>query len=67
MSEQIQLTALRPELLIRLLQQSGSRLATLEQLERDFVAGAPRNADGTVNLVSFSAWLMLQRKEDSND
>jgi len=30
---------------------------TVAMLERDLEAGAPRNADGTFNLVHYAAWL----------
>jgi hypothetical protein len=30
---------------------------TVVMLERDLEAGAPRNADGTLNLVHYAAWL----------
>ncbi len=29
----------------------------LEVIEADLEAGAPRNADGTINLVHYAAWL----------
>jgi len=33
-------------------------------IEEDLVAGAPSNADGTVNLVHYAAWLNAKLKED---
>ncbi len=33
-------------------------------LEEDLAAGAPTNADGTVNLVQYAAWLNQQMKGD---
>ncbi len=41
----------------RLLSKAGGRLISLEQIEADVVAGAPSNADGTINLVTYAAWL----------
>ena len=42
-----------------------SRLAgnpvTEEMLRADVAAGAPLNADGTLNLVHYAAWLMKER------
>ena len=35
-------------------------------LEADLEAGAPRNADGTVNLVHYAAWLNLAQGEDAD-
>jgi hypothetical protein len=48
---------LTPEELARALSNAGSRLITPEQIEADLVAGAPRNADGTVNILFYTAWL----------
>jgi len=41
----------------RVLAAVGARHATVENLRRDIEAGAPVNADGTVNLVHYAAWL----------
>jgi len=35
-----------------------------EWLEADIEAGAPTNADGTVNLVHYGAWLNLMAREE---
>jgi hypothetical protein len=48
---------LTPEELARALSNAGSRLITPEQIEADLAAGAPRNADGTVNILFYTAWL----------
>jgi hypothetical protein len=48
---------LTPEELARALSNAGSRLITPEQIETDLAAGAPRNADGTVNILFYTAWL----------
>ena len=37
-----------------------------EWLEADIAAGAPTNADGTVNLVQYGAWLNLTAREDAD-
>jgi len=42
---------------VRVLAAVGARHATVENLRRDIEAGAPVNADGTVNLVHYAAWL----------
>jgi hypothetical protein len=34
-----------------------------EWLEEDLAAGAPRNADGTLNLLHYAAWLNLKLGE----
>jgi hypothetical protein len=41
----------------RVLAAVGARYATVENIRRDIDAGAPVNADGTVNLVNYAAWL----------
>ena len=46
--------------LVRLLRASGSRHAGAEQVRADIEAGAPTNADGTMNLVHYGAWLARQ-------
>jgi len=51
------LTALALEDLARLLSRSGGRPVTVEMLREDLAAGAPANADGSVNLVHYAAWL----------
>ena len=54
---------------LRLLRASGSRHASTESLRADIEAGAPINADGTINLVHYGAWLvrqvMAQERSDS--
>jgi len=39
---------------------------TVEMLQADVQAGAPTNADGTLNLVHYAAWLNMKRS-DGND
>lgn len=41
----------------RVLSTSGRKRVTVEMLQRDIEAGAPTNADGTINLVHYAAWL----------
>ena len=64
MENALKLTALQPEMLVNILKQAGSRQISAEKLAADFAAGAPKNEDGTVNLVEFAAWLV--KGEDSN-
>ena len=45
-----------------LLSKEGNCVITPGMLEEDIKAGAPVNADGTMNLVFYAAWLL---KEDS--
>ena len=44
----------------RLLTKAGSQAVTIAMLEADLVAGAPANADGTINLVHYAAWLVRE-------
>jgi hypothetical protein len=52
--------ALLLEDLARILTTSGLRSTTVEMLQTDIDEGAPRNADGTVNLVQYAAWLVKE-------
>ena len=33
----------------------------IEQIQADIDAGAPTNADGTVNVVNYTAWLLQEK------
>jgi len=66
MDNSLKLTALQPEMLIKILKQAGSRLITAETLAADFAAGAPKNEDGTVNLIEFTAWMKKGDPDDGN-
>jgi hypothetical protein len=46
--------------LAKLLRSSGSRHASEAAIRADIDAGAPANADGTINLVHYGAWLARQ-------
>ena len=37
-----------------------------EWLEADVAAGAPTNADGTLHLVRYAAWLNLMAREEGD-
>lgn len=50
-------TRLRPADLAKLLSATGVAKVTAAAIKRDLAAGAPQNADGTINLLHFSAWL----------
>lgn len=65
MDNRIQITALNAEMFVAFLRKAGSRLITEERLQTDLENGAPRNADGTINLVAYGAWLARQRIEES--
>jgi hypothetical protein len=44
----------------RLLTKVGGQSVTVEVLQADLAAGAPANADGTINLVHYAAWLVQE-------
>lgn len=66
MDNSLKLTALPPEMLVRLLKQAGSRLISAETLAADFAAGAPKNEDGTINLIEFAAWIVKGDEANAN-
>lgn len=43
-----------------LLTRAGSREISAAQVRRDLGAGAPQNADGSIHLVHYAAWLASQ-------
>ena len=45
---------------VRLLAKVGSFTVTAEMLRDDIAAGATTNANGTLNLVHYAAWLVKQ-------
>ena len=52
--------ALRLADVARILSASGQRQVTVEVIEADVDDGAPVNPDGTMNLVSYAAWLVQE-------
>ena len=44
----------------RVLSRSGGKPVTEEMLRADIDAGAPKNANGTINLVHYAAWLVKE-------
>lgn len=44
----------------RLLARVGGQVVTVEMLQADIAAGAPTNADSTINLVHYAAWLLKE-------
>ena len=64
MDNSLKITALQPEMLVNVLKRAGSRLISAETLTKDFEAGAPKNEDGSINLVEFAAWLV--KGDESN-
>ena len=66
MDNSLKLTALQPDMLVNLLKGTGSRLISAELLAADFEAGAPRNEDGTINLIEFTAWIVKGDEANAN-
>lgn len=52
--------ALSPEDAAQLLSRAGGQAITEPMLRADLSAGAPANADGTINLVHLAAWLVKE-------
>ena len=55
--ESVKITALTPADTARILAAAGKRRITEAMVAADIAAGAPVNADGTIHLVHFAAWL----------
>lgn len=61
MTEQVpRMTALTPAQAAKILAAAGTRRITEAMVRADIQAGAPTNADGTVNLVHYAAWLVKE-------
>jgi len=56
-AETPKITALTPTQAAKILAAAGNRRITEAMVRADIEAGAPANADGTVNLVHYAAWL----------
>jgi hypothetical protein len=67
MDEHLNPLALSPENLVKVLVKSGCRIMTLEMLRRDIDSGMPVNADGTVNLIKYMAWMIKETDRDGNE
>ena len=51
---------LTPEQAAKLLSAAAKIRLPVEQIAADLEAGAPRNADGTLSLVHYAAWLVRE-------
>lgn len=51
---------LTPEQAAKLLSAAAKVRIPVEQIAEDLEAGAPRNADGTLSLVHYAAWLVKE-------
>jgi len=57
MAEKLNPAALTVADAARILTAAGVGSVTAETIQADIDAGAPTNADGTINLVHYAAWL----------
>ena len=57
MAEKLNPAALTVADAARILTAAGGGAVTEEMIQADIDAGAPTNADGTINLVHYTAWL----------
>jgi len=62
------LSALPVEQVASLLKHAGCQIIDAERILGDIAAGAPVNRDGTMNLISYGAWLAreLARRESAH-
>ena len=51
---------LSPEQAAKLLSAAAKIRIPVEQIQEDLKSGAPRNADGTINLVHYAAWMVKE-------
>ena len=59
----LKVTALEIKSLAQIISKCSGQNITAETIQNDITAGAPVNADGTINLVHYAAWLV---KENGN-
>ena len=60
MSGKVQPTSLTAADTARILTAAGGREVTEDMVQEDVESGAPTNPDGTINLVHYAAWLVLE-------
>jgi hypothetical protein len=49
----------------KILSRAAGVQVTVAMLEADIAAGAPVNADGSLNLIQFAAWLVKERRNET--
>lgn len=59
----ISLVALTQEQLVEILTKVGCSTVSIDSLKADIIDGMPVNADGTINLVNYAAWLIRENGE----
>ena len=58
--KQLDPTALSVEDAARVLSSAGPKRVEPETIRKDIDAGAPTNSDGTINLVHYTAWIVME-------
>ncbi len=53
----LRITALSIQDVAKVLSRTGNKPLTEEMIREDIAEGAPMNADGTMNLLAYAAWL----------
>lgn len=66
-NKKLQITALEISDVIEVLRLSGSIHINEEKIREDIEAGAPVNADGTINYIKYISWVAKKRQEKSPD
>ena len=59
-AETPKITALTPAQAAKILAAAGNRRITEAMVQTDIDAGAPVNADGSINVVHYTAWLVKE-------
>lgn len=65
--ERLTLTAIPAETLETLLSRASGRRIAPGAIQDDIQKGAPQNADGTLNLIHYIAWLIKDRTHGSEE
>ena len=66
-TDQLSITSLPLEQAAKLLAKAGSQRASVALLQRELEAGAPRNGDGTLNLIHYAAWVAREEARAERD
>ena len=56
----MKLEAMTKAEVVEVLKKSGSASMSATTLDKHIAAGAPTNADGTINLLHYAAWLIRE-------
>ena len=62
MPDEINPTALSPEVAAAVLARSCGQPVTADMIRDDIADGCPTNADGTLHLVTYVAWMIQEQK-----